>query len=493
MMKHIGYTLLLPIVWLFNNQIIPEGLLNKGFVSYNIKDYGAIGDGKNDDAIAIQKTIDACNAAGGGRVIVPSGYVFLSGPFDLKSNIEFYIEANATVKANPLETVYTKSAFRENKGEGTIWIGGENLQNVTICGSGVLDGNGISFMGAELEDSYELKPFNIIDPRPHLLTIVGGKNIRIRDLTIRNSAYWTVHLIGCDDVAISDITLLNNLKVRNSDGIDLDHSKNIRITNCYIESGDDCICIKNRREYEEFGVCENIAISNCTMRSRSCAIKIGSENMDSIRHVIFNNCIIKKSNRGVGIQNRDEGTVSDVIFSNILIESQLYSDVWWGKAEPIYVTAYRRAKTNHKDGNWRFPKGAMEGKVGTVSNVYFSNIKCISENGVYISGETKDKVSGIYFDEVEIRINKITAIEGGVYDRRPCNMEGLVKENTSGFYIDHAEKINIRNSSVSWGDKKAAYFAHVLESKEVDLLKINNLEGQSAFPAKLPAVKSDKK
>ncbi|MGI4806119.1 MAG: glycosyl hydrolase family 28 protein [Janthinobacterium lividum] len=149
---------------------------------YNIKDYGAVGDGRTDDA----KAIDACNAAGGGQVVIPSGFMFLSGPFNLKSNIEFYVEVNARILANPDEKVYVKSAFRENKGEGTIWIGGENLENVTICGGGIIDGNGTSFMGKELADSYELKPFNIIDSRPHLLTIVGGKNIRIKDFTIKN-------------------------------------------------------------------------------------------------------------------------------------------------------------------------------------------------------------------------------------------------------------------------------------------------------------------
>jgi polygalacturonase len=316
-MKTKNFLLLFLIIWAFFINIV------SGQTVYNIKDFGAKGDGKTDDAKAIQKAIDACSASKGGRVLVPAGYTFLAGPFKLKSYVEFYVETNAKVLANPNEAVYTESAFRDNKGEGTIWIGGENLLNTTICGNGTIDGNGISFMGAELEDSYVLKPFTIVDPRPHLLTITGGKNIRIRDLTIRNSAYWTLHLIGCDDVSVSNITLLNNLKVRNSDGIDVDHSKNVRITNCYIESGDDCICLKNRREFSEFGICENITVSNCTMTSRSCAIKIGSENMDSIRHVVFNNCIITKSNRGVGIQNRDEGTVTDVIFSNIIIDSHL--------------------------------------------------------------------------------------------------------------------------------------------------------------------------
>lgn len=86
--------------------------------------------------------------------------------------------------------------------------------------------------------------------------------------------------------------------------------------------------------------------------------------MDSINNVIINNCIISKSNRGIGIQNRDEGTVSNVIFSDIIIGAQLFSDVWWGKAEPIYVTAFPRAKGNHKDAGWRFPKDKQREKLG---------------------------------------------------------------------------------------------------------------------------------
>eukprot|EP01035_Chromulina_nebulosa_P060328 gene60328-82542_t len=189
--------------------------------------YGAVGDGKTDDAVAIQKAIDACHAAGGGRVLIPAPFTFMASPLTLLSNIDFHVAGGAKLIANPDEKVYIKSAFRQNPGEGTIWLGAENISNLTISGSGEINGNGVSFMGAELEDSYELKPFNVLDPRPHVLTIIGGKNIRIKDVHIGNSAYWTVHLVGCNDVVVSGITLLNSLKVRNSDGIDVDHSKNV--------------------------------------------------------------------------------------------------------------------------------------------------------------------------------------------------------------------------------------------------------------------------
>lgn len=374
-----------------------------------------------------------------------------------------------------------------------MWIGAENVEQLTICGGGIIDGNGIAFMGPESGDAYKIKPFTVVDPRPHVLTIVGGKNIRIRDLTIKNAAYWTIHLAGCNDVAISDVTVLNSLKVPNSDGIDIDHSKNVRITNCYIESGDDCICLKNRREYEAFGACENITVSNCTMSSRSCAIKIGSENMDTIRNVLFNNCIITESNRGVGIQHRDEGVVTDVVFSNMLINSRFFSDTWWGKAEPIYVTAYRRPKASGKGPNWRFPKGVTEGRVGEVRNIYFTNIKCQSENGVYVSAESADKISNIFFDNIDITVNKTTALPGGVYDRRPCEGEGLVKANTSAFYFDKANGITLRNCFVKWGDNRPSYFAHALESYQVSNLELVNVKGTSAFPGTLKAMKIQKK
>ncbi len=375
--------------------------------SYNILTFGAKGDGVTDDAVAIQKAIDRCSAEGGGVVLFPRNHVFLSGPVELKSNVELHLEATATLKANPDESIYKLSAFGENRGEGMLWLWAKDAENISITGKGTIHGNGIAFMGAELEDSYELKPLadQTFDPRPHVLTLTNVQNLTIRDVTIKEGAYWTVHLIGCNEAVIDGINLLNNLKIRNGDGIDLDHSKHVRIANCHITSGDDCICLKNRREFEQYGSCHDIVVTNCVMSSRSCAIKIGSENMDSIYNVVFDNCIITGSNRGLGIQNRDEGTVTDVVFSNIQLDCRLWSDVWWGKAEPIYVTSYPRANGNHKDANWRFPKGQIEGRCGEVSRIYFNNITALSENGCFVGGDVPGKVKDIYFNNVRVKLN----------------------------------------------------------------------------------------
>ena len=387
---------------------------------YNVVDYGAVGNKIADDAKAIQQAIDECSANGGGTVLLPANHTFMSGPLCLKSNVDLHLEATAVLLANPDEGIYKLSAFGENRGEGMMWIYANGADNISITGKGTIHGNGIAFMGKELDDSYELKPVTTFDPRPHVLTLTDVKNLTIRDITIRDGAYWTVHLIGCDGAVIDGINLLNNLKIRNGDGIDLDHSRNVRISNCHITSGDDCICLKNRREFEQYGPCHDITVTNCVMTSRSCAIKIGSENMDSIYNVVFDNCVITRSNRGLGIQNRDEGTVTDVMFSNIIMDCQLWSDVWWGKAEPIYVTSYPRANGNHKDANWRFPKGEMVGRCGEVSRIYFNNIVANSENGCFVGGDVEGKVNNVHFSNVRLVRKKVTAYEGGAIDLRPC-------------------------------------------------------------------------
>ncbi|MBR0115997.1 MAG: right-handed parallel beta-helix repeat-containing protein, partial [Prevotella sp.] len=423
---------------------------------YDVCRFGALGDGKTDDAVAIQQAIDRCSSEGGGRVLLPANHTFLAGPIQLKSNVELHLQATATLFANPDESIYHLSVFGDNKGEGMMWIYAQHAQNISITGMGTISGNGVAFMGAELDDSYELKPVTTFDPRPHVITLTDVRNVVVRDVTIRDGAYWTLHLVGCDGAVIDGINLLNNLKIRNGDGIDLDHSRNIRIANCHITSGDDCICLKNRRETAQYGSCHDIVVTNCVMTSRSCAIKIGSENMDSIYNVLFDNCIIKASNRGLGIQNRDEGTVTDVVFSNIMLDCRLWSDVWWGKAEPIYVTSYPRANGNHKDANWRFPKGQLEGRCGQVERIFFQNIVATSENGCFIGGDTDDKVRDIHLSHVTLYLKKSTMYQGGIYDKRPCRGEGFVTDKVYGLYVEKAAQVTadnfvVRDMGVDYG------------------------------------------
>ena len=447
---------------------------------FDITDFGAVGDGITDNREAIQTAINKCSELGGGIVRIPGGNVFMTGPFDLKSYVDFHVESGARILANPDEKVYTKSAFRDNFKEGSIWIGGENAEKVSITGKGTIDGNGIAFMGPEEKAAYQLKPFQDKDPRPHVFTPVKFNSLTIKEVTFINAAYWCLHLVGCNDVSIEGIRILNNLKIRNSDGIDPDHSTNIRINNCYIESADDCICFKTRREYQEFGPTENITVSNCILRSTSCSIKLGSENIDSIRNIVVSNCIIVGSNRGIGIQNRDEGVIENIMFSNIVIEGRLFDDVWWGKAEPIYITSCKRENLDNKDARWRFAEGQQEGETGKVRNIIFSNIICSSENGVFVGGDT-GKIKNIRFHEVQVNMEKTTKYKCGFYDLRPSE-KGIIQTRNAGFYLQNVKGVHLQNCSVKWGKTRDNCYGNGLYAENVSGLVVSQFDGEAAFP-----------
>ena len=122
--------------------------------------------------------------------------------------------------------------------------------------------------------------------------------------------------------------------------------------------------------------------------------------------------------------------MTDVVFSNIQLDCHLWSDVWWGKAEPIYVTSYPRANGNHKDANWRFPKGQIEGHCGEVSRIYFNNITALSDNGCFVGGDVPGKVKDIYFNNVRVKLvpTLTEGFRGGLQmDKRPCKGEGFIK------------------------------------------------------------------
>ncbi|KAA3657518.1 MAG: glycoside hydrolase family 28 protein [Chloroflexi bacterium] len=445
---------------------------------YNILDFGAVGDSKTNNAAAIQKAIDTCSQSGGGKVIVPAGYIFMAGPFHLKSHVELHLEPNALLQASNDESLYTETPFRNNISEGSMWISARHQKNIAITGTGTINGSGRAFMHNEEPTHYNFKFVDGVDKRPHLLTLIGCQHITIRDVTFEDAAYWCIHPAGCEDVLIQGVRVYNSLRIRNCDGIDIDHCRNVRISDCDIRSADDCICIKNRREYAEYGPCENITVTGCVLTSTSCAIKLGSENVDDIQNVIFEACVIHGTNRGLGIQNRDEGNIENVIFNNIIIESRLFADVWWGKSEPIYVTAFKRAPgTKH-----RFKKGDTEGCIGKVRNIQFRNIICNSENGIYVSGTKGSRIEELLFENIRLRINKTTEHPGGLYDRRPCDVVGIIKRKTAGFYLNEADDITVRNCKVSWGNNRPAYYGYAIEAHDVHDFHLENFKGESAHP-----------
>ena len=425
---------------------------------YNVLDFGAEGDGQTNDAAAIQEAIDECTAAGGGTVLVPAGATFLTGSLRLKSGVNLHLESGATLLASPNPDDYDQQ----------VLLYALDAERISLTGRGTIDGQGRTFMAELDEDHHQPK-----DWRPRMMILEHCQNVRLRDLTLRESALWTVHLAGCTDVAVDGLSILNDRKLPNCDGIAVDCSTNVRIRDCHIEAGDDCIVLKTLEQYAEYGPCENVTVTGCTLASTSAALKIGTETINDIRNVVYTNCVARSSSRGLGIMLRDGGTVENILYSNITVETRYYEGNWWGAAEPIYITA--------------LPRDAGR-ELGTVRNVRFSNIVCRGENGVFIRGSEERAVEDVLLQNVKVQVEKWAEDGGGTHDVRPAaEYEGIHEHPTAGVYCEKARGVTLDRCTVEWSEDSPSYFRHALEVHDVNDLETVHFSGASAHPDRYAA------
>lgn len=264
--------------------------------------------------------------------------------------------------------------------------------------------------------------------------------------------------------------------------MDIDSSRNVRISNCHIESADDCICLKSRREFAEYGATENVLMTNCSLVSTSCAIKLGSENVAGIRNVLGTNITITDSNRGIGIQSRDEGFVEDVLFTNVIIETRRFGEVWWGQAEPISITAAVRAN----DEVQRFPDDGKPVHPGPIRRLRFDNVCTRGENGVFVSGCEHSRPRELEFSRVHVTVLARTDFLSGRYDIRPCEGEGILELPTHGFRVHHADAVTIAQcryeSSRGIADVRGEAIVGV-DVNELEAPGEEPVQGDTPFPA----------
>lgn len=431
---------------------------------HNILDYGAIGDGITSDTIAFQKAIDACNADGGGTVFVPGGRVYRTGTIVLKSFVNLHLEMGAVIKASnclddfklfdqddssdlekseSVQEQIPSYANSDYNGRPTLYfIYANGCEHVSITGFGKIDGNEEIFYG-------KITPWHIdgaFYPRMPMLYLENISHLTIQQVTLMNSAFWTVHMVGCKDVLIDGIRILNNLRMASSDGIDPDHCQNVRIVNCHIESADDCIVLKNTENFMEYGDCENIVIANCTLTSTSAAIKIGTESEAAFRNIIVQNCNISRTNRGISLQLRDSGYIENALFSGINIDTRHFSkEHWWGSAEPIAVTALPRKEST---------------KLGYIRKVRFENINCCCENGILVYGDGENSIRDISFEHITLMLKKKKHEDRAEHDLRPTFKEQMVLNEGGATCVKNTEKIHFSDFNIETedGEKEAKLF-----------------------------------
>ena len=254
---------------------------------FDVKNSGAAGDGKTLDTAAINRAIHACHAAGGG-VVYMAGGSYLSGTVVLKSNVTLYLEADATLLGSPNIADYGREIGPPEKGDANQkhLVFARDAENVGLAGPGKIDGQGPAFWvpsGRKVpppEDSwrdvatYDWKPLDRASP---MIEFAGCTNLRIEDVRIENASGWTLRPINCDQVFIRGIMIRNPVIGPNTDGIDPTGCRNVFISDCLIDTGDDAICLKSENPYGgEVRVSKNITITNCVLTCCCNGLKFGT-------------------------------------------------------------------------------------------------------------------------------------------------------------------------------------------------------------------------
>lgn len=283
---------------------------------FNVRDFGAC-TGETCTA-SIQKAIDAADAAGGGRVVVPSG-TWTSGTIWLRSRVELHLAKGAVLKGSTRSEDYNRSdAFPENFwSDEEEWSGGHlvlgyKVEGASITGEGTIDGSGTEFFGECDEDSrfpfykYGLKLHpkdrKWFRPGP-MVAFFLSKNIRVSDVRICNAPAWTTHFRCCDGVTIRGVAIRNDRTVANSDGFSIDCSKNVEVSGCTVSTGDDAVAIRaSCRRHAEEHPCENIRISDCDLASCVIGVRVGIGS-GTIRNVSIERCIVREAAYGVRLHS----------------------------------------------------------------------------------------------------------------------------------------------------------------------------------------------
>lgn len=277
------------------------------------------------DGAAIQQAIDAAAAAGGGRVVVPAGE-YPSKTLCLKSRVELHLEKGALIQGGTNVSDYSVFGCKEAR-IGRALIQAWNAEDIAITGEGAIDGNGRAFFDVESGPTKWGRFYNPKPGRALLVAMWRCKGVRFRGVSFLNSSVWTMRLRQCENLDFDGITVKNDLRFYNGDGIDFDSCRHVRLRNSDFLTGDDSIVLRAIRGKGETGkfVCEDVEVSDCTLESACQCIRVGCPSDDTIRDCRFRN-VRMKGNNGiffefphVYLRQDEEGyaNVHNITFENV--------------------------------------------------------------------------------------------------------------------------------------------------------------------------------
>jgi polygalacturonase len=401
------------------DRLLPKGSDNASPEVFDVRKFGAKGDGKMPDTEAIQKALDECGNAGGGIVRLTAG-TYLSKPISLRSNTTLQLDEGAMLKAtdDPLDFLPPDADWQTSwNGKFIPFIGGEGLINVTISGKGIIDGSGLRWWIPAEADRKKTPGYTL--PRPNLIVLTDCNNVRLENITLQNSPKFHFVPTNCDGVVVSKVTVLSPRRAPNSDAIDPSVCRNVLITDCYIDVGDDNIAIKSGKAVpgREFAS-EDITVQNCTFL-HGHGMSIGSETNSGVRNVTVQNCTFEGTENGLRIKStRGKGGI---------VENISYSDITMKNVNPAITLSCKYGGTSAGDSvQLSAPDSDTEQPLAENTPIYrdirITNLKATcQESAGIIEGLPESLISGIVFDNVNI-----TAVTGMKIE----NAENIKFKNT---------------------------------------------------------------
>ena len=399
---------------------------------FNVRDFGATGDGRTFDTAAIQKALDACTNSGG-TVEFPAGN-YLSRSLTIYSQTTFQLETGATLFAstNQMDFMKTPGDWLAKGASFIPFISGKDLTDVTFTGGGVIDGNGFVWW-PEAEKARQIKPGYTL-PRPNLISIERCKNLRLENLTLQNSPKFHFVPADCDEVVITNVTFLAPERAANTDAMD-PSGHHYLITHCKVDVGDDNVAIKaGKKSADGKFQSEDFSITGCTFL-HGHGLSIGSETAGGVRNVTVKNCTFANTENGIRIKSqRGKGGLVENIFCDGITMSNVNP--------AITLTSYY---ANNSAGDSTQPAAADDAtkiseKIPTYRNIRISNLTatCPKAAGTIV-GLPESCISNVVLENVKISAAKSFEIR---------NAKGIVLKNVT-VTVNQGEPFKLENAEVS--------------------------------------------
>ncbi len=422
------------------------------FVCLNVKDFGAKGDGVSDDTAFIQSAIMACPE--GGRVVIPEG-VYRIYPLFLKSNLILEIKKNATLSAfterekfpilpgnvpanNPGHEYFLGTWEGEPAKMFAGIITGINVENVLITGEGTIDGNAST-------DNWWFEPKKIkIAARPRMIFLNQCKNVTVEGITVKNSPSWNIHPYFCEDLRFINLKIISPKVSPNTDGLNPESCKNVKILGVFFSVGDDCIAIKSGKIYmgaKYKTPSDGLEIRKCRMQDGHGAIVLGSEMAGGVKNLLVEDCEFCDTDRGLRIKTRrgrgKDAVIDYVCFNRIDMDRVM---------TPVVINSFYFCDSDgHTDYVQSKEVYPVDERTPELGEFVFKNINATNCHvaAAYIYGLPEKKIRRVKFENVNISF--ADEKNPGV----PAMMDGVEPMTGCGLFVKNADKLELINTRIS--------------------------------------------